>query len=132
MELRHDSWFVDDTRALLTERGAALCLADSPRRTTPLWRTADWGYLRLDEGRSAPHPCYGRHALTSWAERLALRWREDEDVYVFFNNDPQACAVRDAQVFARAARKAGLRPTRVPGRGEVTAGPLGTSTRTVA
>jgi uncharacterized protein YecE (DUF72 family) len=44
VEPRHESWFSDQTRALLGERGAALCLADSPHRTTPVWRTADWGY----------------------------------------------------------------------------------------
>ena len=30
------------------------------RPTTPLWRTADWGYLRFHEGRATPRPRYGR------------------------------------------------------------------------
>ena len=114
VEFRHPSWFTDETRALLGERGAALCLADSPRRQTPVWRTADWGYLRFHEGRASPHPCYGRKALDTWAARLADVWAVEEDVYVFFNNDPQGCAVRDAAVFGRAAGRAGLRPSRVP------------------
>ncbi len=115
VEFRHPSWFTDETRELLTRHGAALCLADSPRRTTPLWRTAPWTFLRFHEGRARPHPCYGRAALTTWAGRLADMVSADEDAYVFFNNDTHACALRDARVFAGIARRAGFQPTRVPG-----------------
>jgi uncharacterized protein YecE (DUF72 family) len=119
VEFRHPSWWNDETEAVLTERGAALCLADSPRRKTPCWRTTDWTYLRFHEGRASPHPCYGRTALRSWAERLADVVSPTEDAYVYFNNDGRACAVRDAHRFALAAEKAGLHPTRVPGARDV-------------
>jgi uncharacterized protein YecE (DUF72 family) len=122
VEFRHDSWFSDETRSLLEAKGAALCLADSPRRTTPLWRTAGWGYLRLHEGRASPHPCYGERALETWAQRLAEQWGSEEDVYVFLNNDPLACAVRDAVLFAEATQRAGLRASRVPAPSEVVVG----------
>jgi uncharacterized protein YecE (DUF72 family) len=122
VEFRHDSWFTEETCDLLATRGAALCLADSPRRNTPVWRTTDWGYLRLHEGRATPHPCYGRQALSTWAGRLADLWRPTENVYVFFNNDTLGCAVRDAIVFARAADGVGLRPSRVPPMREVQVG----------
>src|SRR5205807_8713585 len=114
VELREDSWFDDRVRRILEERGAALCLADSPRRRTPAWRTADWGFVRFHEGRATPHPCYGERALATWAERIASLWPAAADVYCFFNNDGRACAPRDAVVFARQARRAGLLPTRVP------------------
>ena len=40
-------------------RNAALCWADRKgSAVTPLWRTADWGYLRLHEGDGAPWPGY--------------------------------------------------------------------------
>jgi uncharacterized protein YecE (DUF72 family) len=121
-EPRHESWFSDEVRGLLAEHGAALCLADSPRRRTPLWRTAAWTYLRLHEGTASPRPCYGRRALAGWAGRLADLVGPDADAYVYFNNDPAGCAVRDARVFALAAARAGLQPTRVPAAGEVRAG----------
>ncbi|MDQ4133735.1 MAG: DUF72 domain-containing protein [Actinomycetota bacterium] len=122
VEFRHESWFTDETQELLRRHGAALCLADSPRRQTPAWRTADWGYLRFHEGRATPRPCYGRGALETWARRLAELWKPADDVYVFFNNDPEGCAVRDARIFARAAVRAGLEPTRVPAAADVTMG----------
>ncbi len=114
VEFRHPSWFVDEVRELLTERRVALCLADRRRPLTPLWRTADWTYLRFHEGRADPRPCYGRTALATWARRLAETWTGDEDVWVYFNNDPLGCAPRDAARFAGLVARAGLRPTRVP------------------
>jgi uncharacterized protein YecE (DUF72 family) len=119
VEFRHESWFSDDTAALLSRHNAAFCLADSPRRRTPVWRTADWGYVRFHEGRASPPPCYGRQALHSWADRISGTWSADDDVFVFFNNDHRACAVRDAGLFADVATQAGLCPTRVPSPSEV-------------
>jgi uncharacterized protein YecE (DUF72 family) len=122
VEPRHESWFVDELAALLAARQIALCLADTPRRRTPAWRTTGWGYVRFHEGRARPHPCYGSAALASWAARLADLWSPEEDVFVYFNNDHRACALRDATRFAAAAARAGLRATRVPRRGEVRIG----------
>lgn len=113
-EPRHDSWYTDEVEDILKQHRVALCLSDSPHRKSPLWRTADWGYVRLHEGRANPAPCYGRTALANWASRLAERWERREDVYVYFNNDHGGCAVRDAHRFALAADKVGLLPTRVP------------------
>ena len=115
VEFRHDSWFSEEARALLAAHDAALCLADRGSRPLgPVWRTAAWTYLRFHQGRASPEPCYGRRALESWAGRLAEQWRADEDIYVFFNNDPRGCAVRDAVRFAAHVARIGLPPTRVP------------------
>jgi uncharacterized protein YecE (DUF72 family) len=114
VEPRHDSWWTDEVHDLLGALGAALCLADSPHRHTPVWRTAGWTYLRLHEGVARPRPCYDRQALAAWARRLADLVGPDADAYVYFNNDPGGCAVRDAVWFAEEAARAGLSPTRVP------------------
>ena len=46
----------------------------------------------------------------------------DADAYVYFNNDPGGCAVRDAVWFAEEASRAGLSPTRVPSPDEAPVG----------
>jgi uncharacterized protein YecE (DUF72 family) len=115
VEFRHDTWFNDETRALLESHGAALCLADrGSRPVSPLWRTADWTYLRFHAGLAEPQPCYGRSSLGTWARRIADGWGDRADAFVYFNNDTLGCALRDARVFAREAERAGLNPTRVP------------------
>ena len=122
VEFRDDSWYVDEVRELLERHGAALVLADSPRRRQPFWRTADWGFVRFHEGRATPRPCYGERALRSWVERIEELWGPRGEVFAFFNNDPRACAIRDAVVFARLAERAGLAVTRVPAPDEVRLG----------
>ncbi|MFL5725036.1 MAG: DUF72 domain-containing protein [Chloroflexota bacterium] len=114
VEFRHPTWFTDEVRRILTDRGVALCLADRRGPRTPIWRTADWTFVRFHEGRARPRPCYGRAALATWAGRIAAEWTPDEDVFAYFNNDHRACAPRDAARFARQCERAGLRPTRTP------------------
>ena len=113
VEFRDPSWLVDEVRAILERHRAAFVLADSPRRRQPLWRTADWGFLRFHEGRANPRPCYDEEALRTWAQKLAEHFQPSEDVYAYFNNDYLGCAVRDAGVFERLCREVGLDPTPV-------------------
>jgi uncharacterized protein YecE (DUF72 family) len=117
VELRHPSWWraERELRAVLERHGSALCWADrGSRPVAPLWRTADWGYLRLHGGRAEPAPRYGRTALRSWSERVRDAWPDDgDDVYAYFNNDAGGAAVADARVFARTAAAAGRSVSRV-------------------
>jgi uncharacterized protein YecE (DUF72 family) len=114
VEFRDETWYVDEIRALLERRGVALCLADSPRRKQPAWRTTDWAFVRFHEGRGAHAPGYGRDALRRWVERIGELWPASQDVFAYFNNDAFGYAIRDAVTFAELAAATGLRPTRVP------------------
>ncbi|WP_329393901.1 DUF72 domain-containing protein [Streptomyces lydicus] len=115
VEPRHDSWWTPQVRSVLERHRAALCWADrGSRPVTPLWRTADWGYLRFHEGRARPWPRYGAQALTTWVRRIADTWPDRADVHAYFNNDPGGAAVLDAVRFARAAAAAGRSVSRTP------------------
>src|SRR6185312_8002197 len=52
VEFRHPSWFVEDTYALLRERGVALVIGDRPQINAfqAHERTADWTYVRFHGG----------------------------------------------------------------------------------
>jgi uncharacterized protein YecE (DUF72 family) len=114
VEPRHETWFTAETRDLLDKHGAALCWSDRKGRPqAPLWRTADFGYLRMHEGRARPWPRYGRSALRSWLDRID-RELAGLDVFVFFNNDPGGAAVIDAAAMAAMARRRGREVTRTP------------------
>ncbi|WP_043639079.1 DUF72 domain-containing protein [Nonomuraea candida] len=100
VEPRHDSWWTEEVRQILLARSAALCWADRlGRPRSPFWRTAEWGYVRLHQGRAGF--AYGERALRTWAARVReAGW---QDAYVYFNNDPGGAAVRNARRFARLA-----------------------------
>lgn len=102
VEPRHPSWWCDAIRTVLTAHGAALCWADRAETAlTPLWRTADWGYLRFHEGTSQPWPRYSSRTLRSWAGRVSATWPANADVYAYFNNDQGGAAVLDAADFRK-------------------------------
>ena len=103
-------------RDILAARNAALGWADRKgAAVTPLWRTADWGYLRFHEGDGAPWPRYRESSLQSWADRIAATWTQEPqeaegDVFVYFNNDQGGAAPRDAAAFAAAVARQGRPP----------------------
>ena len=98
---------------------------------SPLWRTTDWGYLRLHTG--ADGWGYRRETLALWAERISATYG-DGDVLVYFNNDPGGAATIDAVLFADAVRRAGGTPTRVPtaDQAPITSGSSQTASRPAA
>ena len=105
VEFRHPSWWSEETRDVLAAHGAALCWADRRSRpVAPLWRPADFVYLRLHEGAAHPWPAYGTRALRTWARRVGAVAEDGADAYVYFNNDPGGAAVRNARTFLAACR----------------------------
>jgi uncharacterized protein YecE (DUF72 family) len=126
VEPRHESWWSEEVRQVLGQHHAALCWADRlGRPVTPLWRTAEWGYLRLHEGAAQPSPRYGQRALGTWAGRIAETWPDGADVFAYFNNDHGGAAVHDAAAFAAIVRRAGRQVTRTAVPGELTERPAG-------
>lgn len=119
VEVRHSSWFeggaAEEVSSILKAHHAAWVMADGGPVDLPQWVTADWSYVRFHRGTGRPESCYTRPALEKWARRLAELCGPKRDVYCYFNNDGNGCAVRDARWFAAALEKAGLEATRVPG-----------------
>jgi len=115
VEPRHSSWWTDETRQVLLAHNAALCWADQlGKPVTPLWRTADWGYLRLHQGDAEPWPRYGPRALRAWLDRITDAWPAAAPVYIYFNNDQNAAAIADSTALAALARTRSLAITRTP------------------
>lgn len=114
-EFRHASWFTDETRRLMTEKGVALVWSDrDEQHLAPTWDTAGWGYVRFHSGTADPAPCYRRETLERRATELIETFGENKDVYVYFNNDPGGCAVTDACAFAEIVSGHGVSIGRTP------------------
>jgi uncharacterized protein YecE (DUF72 family) len=98
-EFRHESWFADEVYDLLRRNGAALVVGDEARRwvSTPHVRTADWTYIRLHHGSRGRRGNYSKSEVETWARRIS-QWRRDTEVFVYFNNDWEGYALRNARL----------------------------------
>jgi uncharacterized protein YecE (DUF72 family) len=95
-EFRHASWFDEDVYALLREHGVALVVGDHPKRPFQAHvLTADWTFIRFHYGSRGRNGNYSERELEEWAQRIAA-WRREGDVFVYFNNDWNAYAIRNA------------------------------------
>jgi len=97
VEFRNSTWYCREVFDLLSERNVALCLSDKPGSEIEDVRTADFMYVR----RHGPGGDY-RCAYTAAAmKRLAANVRSwasaGRDVFLYFNNDYAAQAVKNAR-----------------------------------
>jgi len=95
-EFRHESWFCDDVYALLQDHNAALTISDTPRYPLVIRATADFVYIRLHGHEKLYASNYSDEQLREWAGRLLTWMDEDRDVYVYFDNDAEGYAPRNA------------------------------------
>jgi uncharacterized protein YecE (DUF72 family) len=98
VELRHPSWHQESVFELLERAGAAYCVMSGAGLPCVLRATADFVYARLHG--PDPHHLYGgsysEHDLRWWAERVREWDGMGRDVFVYFNNDGDGHAVRNA------------------------------------
>ncbi len=95
-EFRDPSWWTDEVMTLLHDQGAGFCIFDLAGTATDPTVTADFAYVRLHGPGAAYHGNYTDDALRRWAARID-EWAADGlDVYVYFDNDADAHAPRNA------------------------------------
>jgi uncharacterized protein YecE (DUF72 family) len=126
LEVRHPSYFHPEFYDLLRRHRCAFVVADTAGTFSYAEEvTAPFVYVRLHGSRRLYASAYTPAELDAWAARLEA-WagprRGGRDVYVYFDNDAQAYAPRDALALSRRLLASG-----VSGRGA--AGPEGAGTR---
>lgn len=98
IEFRDRRWLCREVFQILEARNAALCIHDMipqhPRRLT-----ADWVYLRFHGIRYGG--CYTPQTLAAQARDIKGYLAEGMDVFVYFNNDAEGYAVRNAMDLRR-------------------------------
>lgn len=95
-EFRNHTWYSDDVFELLKKHNACFCAYHLAGHTSPLVCTADFMYLRLHGPGGKYQGSYSTAALRSWAGRVEVWQKTAKDVYVYFDNDQGAYAVKDA------------------------------------
>jgi uncharacterized protein YecE (DUF72 family) len=95
-EFRHESWFTEETYALLEKRGAALCINDGDDSTSPIRVTSGFAYLRLRRSH------YTDQTRDEWVERIRDWTREGIDVFAYVKHEDNPDAPRIALQVAEA------------------------------
>jgi uncharacterized protein YecE (DUF72 family) len=96
VEFRHQSWLVPEVYGILHAHGAALVIADDPRRVQiPHELTTEWTFVRFHYGRRGRRGNYSETELREWAARIR-DLASEASLYAYFNNDWEVFAVRNA------------------------------------
>jgi uncharacterized protein YecE (DUF72 family) len=96
IEFRHKSWFDDNVAESLKRYRVAVCMSDAP--DWPMWDqvTTDLVYIRLHGHTRKYASSYSKPALKKWATRIRRWLKENCDVHVYFDNDAEGAAPRNA------------------------------------
>lgn len=96
LEFRHSSWFDDEVADCLRAHRLGVCQSDAA--DWPLWGavTTDMVYVRLHGHTRTYASAYSGSALHRWARQVRGWLAEGRDVHVYFDNDAEGAAPRDA------------------------------------
>jgi len=100
LEFREESWLGAETVSICREHNVPICMADWPQfqAETPL--TADFVYIRR-HGRQGDYAAdYSQGELAVDAARIRGHLAGGRDVFIYFNNDAQGHAPKNAAELA--------------------------------
>ena len=96
-EFRELSWMSAEVDSVLTKFNAAFCIYELAGYHSSLTLTADFTYVRLHGPEAGKYQgSYSETKLRTWARQIESWARELRAVYVYFDNDDAAHAVRNA------------------------------------
>jgi len=95
MEFRDPSWLIQEVFDLLREYSVGYCVMVAPGLECIPRMTADFAYIRMHYGDQSEGGNFTEEQLRRWADQVG-EFLESGDVYVYFNNDQEGFAVRNA------------------------------------
>jgi uncharacterized protein YecE (DUF72 family) len=102
VEFRHASWWKEDVFAAFRKTGTIFCSCSAPRLPDMLVRTADDIYIRFHGIKRWYRHDYSDEELANWAARIKASGAKTS--WIYFNNDYNAHATRNARRLARLLR----------------------------
>jgi uncharacterized protein YecE (DUF72 family) len=102
VEFRHKSWWNETVYAAFRKTGTIFCSCSGPRLPDELIKTGDEIYLRFHGVKTWYRHDYSSEELALWAKRIEKSGAKK--VWVYFNNDRDGNAIRNAREFSRLLR----------------------------
>jgi uncharacterized protein YecE (DUF72 family) len=101
LEFRHESWLTDEVYDILRRYHVGICVFDMPGLSCPLLATAEFAYIRFHGKDSLYSSSYTDVELADWAEKIDKLAQNLDEVYIYFNNDVQGFALKNAEKLNR-------------------------------
>jgi uncharacterized protein YecE (DUF72 family) len=99
VEFRHRSWWNGAVWKAFRWRGVIFCSVSAPRLPGDLVKTTDEIYVRFHGAKRWYRHDYSRAELQEWAGRI--RQSGAKRAWIFFNNDFEAFAIKNARLLRR-------------------------------
>ena len=101
VEFRHESWLDEGVFNILRRHNVGFCVFDMPGLPCPLMATADFAYIRFHGSSGLYFSCYSDEELEGWARKISALAKKLDTVYIYFNNDAEGFAIRNARSLAQ-------------------------------
>jgi uncharacterized protein YecE (DUF72 family) len=95
-EFRDPSWYREEVYALLKQHNIAFCIYELGHHVSPAQVTADFVYVRLHGPGKKYQGDYNDATLQLWADRCAGWQKKALDVFIYFDNDQNGYAAKNA------------------------------------
>ena len=95
-EFRHESWLNASIFNILRRYNIGLCVFDMPDIDCPLITTSDVAYVRFHGSQKLYSSRYSDKELSQWSQDIIQLGKNVKAIYVYFNNDVEAFAIRNA------------------------------------
>jgi uncharacterized protein YecE (DUF72 family) len=107
VEFRHASWWNEEVYGAFRKAGIIFCSCSGPRLPDDLIRTADEVYIRLHGPKRWYRHDYSKDELMQWTNRIVASGAKRS--WIYFNNDYDAHAPKNATVLLRMLKGRGAR-----------------------
>lgn len=101
LEFRHESWLVDEVYDTMGRHRAGICVFDMPDLPCPRLATADFAYIRFHGSGRLYSSSYSDTELVDWAKKIEKLAQNLDTVYIYFNNDVQGFALKNAEMMRK-------------------------------
>jgi uncharacterized protein YecE (DUF72 family) len=115
LEFRHKSWWNGDVYESVRKSGAIFCTVSAPRLPERLVSSNRRVYLRLHGTSRWYRHDYSDEELRAWADKI--RRSGAREVWIYFDNDRDAHAIKNAKTLRRMLKIWRVRPQLCPSPG---------------
>lgn len=96
LEFRHESWLKDEVYEIVRQAGWTICLADLRDLKMKIPFIGSFCYIRRHGSTARYASCYSDEQLAGDAKFATKLAEQGKDVYIYFNNDAEGYAVKNA------------------------------------